>query len=146
MKRGYLGIAFVLVATVIILFNSIITGAVIGPSILHPVNLAAIAIFIAGVILLSEENKLERRLKAEKILKSGAAITKSEDLRKIAKQLGYEERLVKEGYEILDRYGRPLTVVPYHKEVERGTSREILKAVVTGESSYQKRRRRYAQT
>jgi hypothetical protein len=138
MKRGHLGIAFVFAAFLLILFNTIITGAVVGFNLFNPPGFIAIVLFIIGLILMSKQSKLEKSVED---LKRGV-ITDPLKLKQIANRLGYGGRQVKEGYEVLDYKGRPLTVIP-HNYISNGTYMGIKKSLLTGESTHSNRRRRY---
>lgn len=93
-------------------------------------------IFIIGGILLFVRGK-ESNLALE-VKKSGAIITDPRRLRKIANKMGYEGRWVKEGYQVLGKNGRPLTVIPNHN-ISTGVCRSVIDVLSTGKSNFRKR-------
>ncbi|HJZ18838.1 MAG TPA: hypothetical protein VJ208_01930 [Candidatus Nanoarchaeia archaeon] len=52
--------------------------------------------------------------------------------------MGYNTRIVKEGYQVLDENNAPLTVIPY-RSISRGVFYGIRKALKTGKSDFRKR-------
>lgn len=88
------------------------------------------------------EGKLETNL-AQQVINDRKIITKSRDLINISKKMGYQGRQVKEGYQVLGRDGKPLTVIPRHKEVSGGVYQSVIEALATGESSFRKRNINY---
>jgi len=141
-KKRFFGLTLIFVAFLIILFNISFTGAVIGIAPSNSLSLIALVFFIVGLILIIKEGKLEKNL-AQEVLKSSAIITDPKKIKKIARKMHYEGRNVKEGYQILDEYGKPLTVVPLHK-VSGGVYRNIMKALSTGKPNF--RIERYSHT
>ncbi len=131
-----LGIIFILGACFVVFFNHGLTGAVVGILSWNYIDLIALAVLVAGILLFLYENKLERNIASE-ILKSGTVITDPKKIKKIAKEMGYKEgREVKEGYQIIS-HGHPLTVIPHH-HISSGVYRNIMKALSSGESSFRK--------
>ncbi len=137
-KEKILGMALILISFLIISLNISLTGAIIGSFRSDYPSIMALAIFIVGIILFLEENRLERNL-ASDILKKGGVITDPKEIIHIAVKSGYHGREVKEGYEVLDKYGKPLTVIP-HRHISKGVSKEIIKTLATGKSKFKERR------
>lgn len=134
-KRG-LGIGLISISLVILLFNLTPTGAVVGVGFSASLNLIALITFILGLALFLIHS-LEINL-AKEILSRGGVITNSRELIRIARKMDYGERQVKEGFQVLNEYGKPITVIPNHPNVSPGVSRNVLKALSTGESSFRK--------
>ena len=135
-KRKILGIVFVVCSMFVVMFNLKITAAIIGTSLAVGINLLAIILMIWGIVLLSKIN-LETNL-AQQTLQSGAVITNPRKIIKIAKKMGYDSgKEVKEGFQILDDSGKPLTVVPKH-HISSGVYRSIMKSLSSGESNFRR--------
>ncbi len=121
----------------IFVFNSLsgITGNIIIEKFDEQVSsIFGLVLILLGLIVFL--SGLEKNL-AQEVMESGAVITDPRKLRKIATRMGYSGRNVKEGYQILDRAGKPLTVIPRH--LKYGTYKSIIEALATGESSFRKR-------
>jgi hypothetical protein len=121
---------------VIMTINSLeITSFVIGDRLRNTFPIFGIIFMVGGTILFlaGKESNL-----AKKVLESGAVIQDPKKIKKIARKMGYLGRDVKEGYQILDRENKPLTVIPRHN-ISGAVSKEIMKSLFTGESSFRKR-------
>lgn len=123
-----------------------ITGNVISERVSAVSSIFSLMLVIGGVLVFMTEREkkeggLEKNL-AREILQNKQIILDPRKLRKIAnkiaKQQGYSGREVKEGYQILDANGNPLTVIP-HKNISRGVYYSIMEALATGESNFRKR-------
>lgn len=135
MKRYFLGWSLVILSVCIFSFNAFkLTGGVIGVF-SESLNLIAFVFLIVGLTISLREPR-EGNLASE-ILRSGAVITDPKKIKKIAGKIGYYGREVKEGYQILDESGKPLTVIPRH-HISQGVYRNIMKSLSTGESSFRK--------
>lgn len=135
-KRKILGIVLFLIGGFLI-FNSFsgMTGFVVAENIEKNISsIIGLMLVIGGIVLFvrGKEGNLALEIK-----KSGAIITNPKKLRKISNKMGYEGRLVKEGYQVLNN-GRPLTVIPNHN-ISTGVYRSIINALSTGESNFRKR-------
>jgi hypothetical protein len=138
MKRDFFGLSLIIASIFLFAFNAFtFTGAAIGVF-SQSSNLVALAFLILGLALSLREQQ-EGNLASE-LLRSRAVITDPKKLIRTAEKMGYDERNVKEGYQILGENGKPLTVIPRH-HISNGVSKNILKALSTGESSF----RRYQQ-
>lgn len=136
MKKRFFGLTLVLVSILILSFNLTPTAAAIGTSSSNSLNIIALITLIIGLVLFLGDS-LERNLALE-TLKSGAVITDPRKIEKIARKMGYNEgREVKEGYQILDEHGKPLTVIPRHN-ISGGVYRNIMKSLSTGESTFRR--------
>ena len=143
LKRGFgvvlfwIGVAFIL--------NSFsgITGYVVAEEIGKSVSsILGLVFVVGGLALFIRGNKLKTSL-AEEVKKSGVVITNPKKLVSLAKQIGYPGRNRKEGYQVLDLRGVPITIIPRHRSIKKGTYRGIITALSTGESSF---RRTYSHT
>ncbi len=136
-KRRFFAIALILASLFLLSFNLTPTAAVIGTPFSGSLNIASLIMLVAGLVLFIIEGEHERNLAFE-TLKSGAVITDPRKIEKIARKMGYTEgREVREGYQILDDRGKPLTVIPRHN-ISGGVYRGIMKALSTGESTFRK--------
>ena len=133
MKRIF-GILFITISILIAFSNLTIIGAVIGMRASDSLSWIAIAFFVVGIVLLVER---EGNL-ALKVKESGAVITDPKKLKKIARKMSYDLRGVREGTQVLNYDGRPLTVIP-HRRFGTGTYYNIITALATGESSFRRR-------
>lgn len=130
-----LGLFFVFVGILLMLVSTSFT--ITGNAVKEGINLGSSFIgfvFLVGglaLFLASKEGNL-----AKKVLESGAVITNSKKLKKIARKMGYEGREVKEGYQVLDYKDKPLTVIPNHKDVSKRVYYSVMKALSTGESNF----------
>lgn len=136
-----LGILFALAGMILIFDPLRITGFVIAENIGGEINSVLGLVFVIGGIIFfmagrTWEGGLELNL-AQKILKSRKILEHPREIKSIATQMGYGWRAVKEGYQILNKDGTPLTVIPKHN-VAKGTYYGIMKALATGESSFRK--------
>lgn len=73
---------------------------------------------------------------AREVLKSGRVVDYKE-LRKIAVKEGYELRLSREGYKVLNHEGIAITLIPHR--ASKYVSRGILEALSSGEPSFRNR-------
>ena len=136
-----LGVFFLLIGifAFVLTFN---TMNITGNSVLDKIGgsggyfFGIIFVLIGGMLLMSRANSGKNLAQIAK--ESGAIITDGKKLKKIAKKMGYEGREVKEGYQILDLGGTPLTVIPHHN-ISSGVYRSIITALATGESSFRKK-------
>ena len=141
MKRKFFGAILIVVSFLLVSLNTFkLTGGVVGVFSLS-LNLIALTFLILGLALSIRREPHEGNL-ATQILKSGAVETDSRKLRRIAKESGYEIVFAKEGYQILDKDRKPLTIIPYH-HITTGVSKEIIKSLSTGISVFRLRRQRY---
>ncbi len=134
------GMLLILSACFIVFLNHGFTGAVIGLlfSSIGYSDLAALVMLVAGILLHlhgNHEGTLEKNIAAD-ILKSGAVITDPKKIEKIARKMGYEEKEVKEGHQIIYN-NHPLTVIPRHN-ISKGVYYSIMKALSSGESNFRK--------
>lgn len=147
--RGY---SLIILGIIVIFLKPItsLTGFAIADNISAISNWLFIAIG-AGLISIglleargAQEGGLESAL-ARELLERGGVITRRKKLikevKKIEREMGYSHREVKEGYQVLDRQGAPLTVVPNSPDISIGVYRNVLKALATGTPSF--RRERY---
>jgi len=133
-SKRIIGLSLVFLSVFALLFNLRITGAVIGTNFPIGLNFIALVFLIVGLVFFINGG-LERNLAQEK-LESGAVITDPKKIKKIAKKMGYDSgREVREGYEILDDSGKPITVIPNH-QLSRGVYKNIMKSLSTGESNF----------
>ncbi|MBS3094680.1 hypothetical protein J4474_03370 [Candidatus Pacearchaeota archaeon] len=138
MKKYFLkelsgGILF-LVGIILILnsFSEITGFAVVGNINFTEGSILGIVLIIAGIYLFAVGN-LEKNLG---YFEKGAVITDPRKLKKIAKRIGYNGREVKEGYQILNEKGKPVTVIPRH--ISKGVYFNIREALLTGQSNFRK--------
>jgi len=135
-KKRFLGLTIVLVSILILSFNLTPTAAVIGASFPSFLNIIALIILVIGLVLFLADS-LERNLALE-VLRSGAVITDPRKIEKIARKMGYSQgKEVREGYQVLDEQGKPLTVIPRH-HISGGVYRNIMKSLSAGESTFRK--------
>lgn len=139
-RKEMLGLLLILGACFIIILNHGFktTGAVIGllfSSVSYSDFIALIMLVIGILFHIHGGDSLEKNLAAD-ILKSGKMIDKPKEIERIAKKMGYEEREVKEGCQIIYN-GHPLTVIPRH-HISPGVYKSIMKALSTGESSFRR--------
>ena len=118
------------------------TGNVVSERVSSVSSILSLVLIVGGILFMAEGREKKEGNLAQKILDSGAIITDSRKLRKlankIAKQQGYSGREVKEGYQILDANGNPLTVIP-KSHISKGVYYNIMGALATGESNFRKR-------
>lgn len=126
----FFGTLLTISALSIFVFNLRLTGAVVGIS-YENLNFPALIFLITGLALFLHGNRLE--------LLSKKIIDKPEELQRISHRLGYNGRQVKEGYQIIDGEGRPLTVIPRHGPITTGTYHNIRRALMSGEPNFRKR-------
>ena len=111
--KKLIGAVLILTGFIFILNSfSGITGFAVAESVRKiPSSIIGIVLIVGGalVFLRGKESNLALEVK-----KSGAIITNPGKLKKIAHEMGYKGRKVKEGYQILDKDGKPLTVIPKH--------------------------------
>lgn len=142
MKKKIIGGSSALIGAILIL-NSLsgITGFVISQQLENTPSLFfGIILFVGGLalfVLEAREGGLEKNL-ARDILKSGKVLSKSREIKKVVDQMGYNYRETKEGLQVLDKNGRPLTVIPKHPTISFGVYKSIMKALATGESSFRR--------
>ncbi len=137
--KKFLGIFLIALSFIITLSNLTILGAVIGSTASSSLSFLSILFLAIGIalVLVEKEGGLEKTL-AQQILGSGAIITNPKKLRKIARKSGYKDgKEVREGYQVFDYEGNPLTVIPNHN-ISKGVYRSIIKALATGESSFRR--------
>lgn len=157
-----LGITLTIIGLLMILFsNSIITGAAINDKNSSFVSIIGTLVFISGLALIISsrhgKSKLEETAKeaqplrasakkyselrneAQQWLKQGYIPEKTRELISVAKRSGYNIESSREGYKI-KKYGKVITEIPGHKRIKKYTSKNILKALATGESSNYRRR------
>ena len=136
MKRRVFGFVLVIISIVLTLFNSTITGAVIGSNLSNYSNFFASLCFVVGLILMSNGGK---RNIAEEMLKQRRYVDNTRELKGIARKMGY---ILVDGYKEGTRVCRGdevITVIPNHRKVSgRGTIVSILEALSTGESSFRR--------
>ncbi|MGD9275934.1 MAG: hypothetical protein PVJ67_02065 [Candidatus Pacearchaeota archaeon] len=132
MKRG-IGILFFAFGILLIL-NSFhgLTGFAIYEKIREAQSSVFGLMFILVGVFLISLGKLEKGLMK---LKTGV-ITDPNQLKKIARKLGYEGKMVKEGWQVLDEKGKPVTVIP--RRVSRGVFYNIRDALRKGESNFRR--------
>jgi len=137
-------VLFLILGFVLILNSSIrnITGNIIEGGINFGDSLLGLAFISVGLVFfLTKESELEKKVKednlAQQVLKIGKIYSKQREFKRIANRMNYSGREFKEGYQILDYNGNPLTVIPKHK-ISKGVHYSILKALATGESSFRK--------
>ena len=99
-------------------------------------SLIGLAFIIIGILLFLR-GRLEHSLD---LFKSRGIITDPKKLKKVAgriiKQRGHSGREVKEGYQILDKRNKPLTVIPRH--ISKGVYFGIRDALLTGEPNFRR--------
>ena len=135
------GVILILIGIILIL-NSLsgITGFVISESIGTSVSgIIGLAFIIGGVFFLFLSSRKQKEGNLAKMVKdSGTIITNPKKLRKISKQMGYNGMWVKEGYQVLDKNKKRLTMIPHHN-ISEGVYRSIINALSTGKTSFRKR-------
>jgi hypothetical protein len=135
--KRILGVGLLVISIIIIFANKVITGAVIGTNISNSLSFVAVFLFIVGLVLTITIKKPNY---AQEILQSGRFVDKTNDLKKIARKMGYTlDEGHKEGTRIYDGEDI-LTVIPNHRKINaRGTVKSILEALASGESSFRRR-------
>ncbi|MCK5625119.1 hypothetical protein KAI04_04735 [Candidatus Pacearchaeota archaeon] len=139
MKLKWSGFVFILIGFVFIINSSFksITGNIIQEGIHLSGSILGFVFLIAGLVLFLASKKaggLEKNL-AKQILASGKILSKPREFKKIALEMNYNfGKEVKEGTQILDKYGKILTVIPKHN-ISKRVYHSILKAFSTGESN-----------
>jgi len=131
-----LGLVTVVISSIGLILNKSITGAVIGTTVSNSVSLIAIALFIVGLTLMASKD----RNYAQEIIDKGAYMDDTNELRKIARRMGYDlQEAKREGTRVYS--GKAVvTVIPRHRKIQgRETQKSILEALATGESSFRKR-------
>jgi len=116
-----------------------ITGNVVSENIQVTSSILGLVFIIGGIglFLSMKEGKLEKTL-AQQTLENNSVVTDTKKLKKIARKSGYTiGKTVKEGYPIFDKKNNYITVIPY-RHVSIGVSKNILRALATGESSFRK--------
>lgn len=152
LEKRALGYSLIILGIIVIFLKPIlsITGSALAENIFIVSNWLFIIIGI-GLILIGlaearevQEGELESAI-AKELLRRGGVITKRKQLikevKKIEREMGYSHREVKEGYQVLNRHGAPLTVVPNSPDISVGVYRGVLKALAIGMPSF--RRERY---
>jgi hypothetical protein len=135
-KGKTIGIILIICSMLSVTFNPRITGAAINTNLIFGMDILSIFFMILGILLLTQFS-LEKNL-AQQTLQSGAIITDPKKIIKIAKKMGYNSsKKVKEGFQILDDSGKPLTVVPRH-HISSGVYRSIMKSLSSGESNFRR--------
>lgn len=137
MYRKIIGIILFLIGAILI-FNSFsgMTGFVVSNLVGKGISsILGFGFIIGGGILLILESRLERNL--EDFKNKTAIITDPKKLMKIANRLGYDRRNVKEGCQILNEKGKPITVIPKHSFSKR-VYFNIRDALLTGQSNFRK--------
>jgi len=134
-KRSVGAFLFLIGVIVLISSQSGITGNVVSEMVDSVSSVFGLLFIIVGLVLMAYRG-LERDL-AREIKKRGEVITDPKKLKKVLKKGGYEGRDVKEGYQILDREGNPLTVIPRHN-LSRGVFYNILNTLEKGESNFRR--------
>jgi len=159
-KRG-LGIGLLFVGIFLIATNKTITGNAIGIKEQDSLGIFGIIIFILGISLITISNRsgLERHILpyetihqgnntyppeeknyAQEIIDNKKTLDRSKDLLKIAGKMGYEIKGgYREGIRVIDSEGKTITAIPTHRKINPHTSRDILKALATGNSTLKKR-------
>lgn len=145
MRKQVIG-GFLSLLGAILILNSFsgITGFAISKGIgTSTSTIFGIVLFVCGLALLAlgEQESLEKRLQenlARDILKRGRVLSKPREIKKVVDQMGYDYRKTKEGLQVLDRNGRPLTVIPKHPTISYGVYKNIMKALATGESNFRR--------
>lgn len=131
-------IIFIGVTMILRSFSGSITGYVISETFgANSFSLIGLIIVIFGFIVFEVSKKKLENL-AQEAIDSGKVVTNARELKKIANKMNYSGKNVKEGYQILDKYEKPLTVIPNHKEISPGVSRKILYSLATGESNFRR--------
>jgi len=135
-KKRIFGLSFITLAVVIIILNAKITGAFVGTVFSNSLSFAALIFFVVGILLFFEKQKNY----AQEVLESRRYVDKTGELKRIAREMGYE--LVegyREGTRVL-KGDKVLTVIPKGKRVNgKGTIISILEAMATGESNFRRR-------
>lgn len=130
------GIILIAAGIVLVLNSSPgITGFIISEFISRGASSALGLVFIVGGILLFLRGK-ESNLALE-VKKSGAILTNPKKLIKIAGKMGYQGRMINEGYQVLDEKRKPLTVIP--SRISKGVFYDIIDALSTGMPNFRKR-------
>ncbi|MBI2042866.1 hypothetical protein HYT25_00565 [Candidatus Pacearchaeota archaeon] len=130
MNRGkFLGYVLIIVGMLFISFPSSITGAVINTGIVNSVKIILGLGFVVGGIALVISG-LERLRRARML--------NSRELKNIAEDMGFDLKVAREGYEVLDENGNPITVIPHHRDISSGTYHSIKKALLSGESNFRR--------
>ena len=129
----------------IFILNSLssITGFIISQNLGKGVgSIFGLVFIICGILIFVSSREVKEGNLAKQLLENGAIVQDSKKLRKIAKKVGKQEgyfgREVEEGYQILNKNKKPLTVIPRHN-ISAGVYRSIMNALVTGESNFRKR-------
>ena len=135
---------FVLGVFFIINSKANITGAVIGISINSTFSLIlGIAfVFVSVILFIVGKEDLEQRLNEAGIaLQQRRIYTKRNELIRLAIRCGYElSKGRREGTLVKDPHtGAIITVISDHPTILYGTSRGIMRALATGQSSYRRR-------
>lgn len=139
-----IGALMFFIGTILILNSfSGITGFVVAESIGKGISsILGFALIVGGILFMAEGREEKEGNLAQKILDSGAIILDPRKLRKIAKKISRQQKYfgkeVKEGYQILDANGNPLTVIP-HNHISKGVYHNIMEVLATGESNFRKR-------
>jgi len=138
-KKRILGFVFIILSIGITISNITTTGAVIGTSLSNYFSIVAIVLLIVGIILISSRD----RNYAQEILDNKRYVDKEKEIKSIAKKMGYYiEEAHREGTKVYNEKGGDIiTVIPHHRRgIKKGTSRNILEALASGESNFKKRR------
>jgi hypothetical protein len=134
-RKTAVGLFFLFLGAVSIVYDIRLTGAVIGGGFFSGIGTIGILSFIlGGVMLVMGSNKYETR--ARQLYNSGGFYENPNDLTRLARKMGYVlETGHKEGTKVLHQ-GMPITVIPNHPRIKaKGTGRSILEALLNRESS-----------
>ncbi|MEK6819575.1 MAG: hypothetical protein AABY03_00045 [Nanoarchaeota archaeon] len=128
-KKRLFGYAAIIIGLFLISFPTTITGAVIETNFVKGIKIVfGLSFVISGIVLVI--SGLERLRRARTL--------NARELKNIAEEMGYRLINVKEGSEVLDENGNPITVIPHHREVSQGTYHGIKKALLSGESNFRR--------
>jgi hypothetical protein len=159
-KRGF-GIGLLFISIFLIATNKVITGNIIGIKNQTPLGIFGIIVFLIGLslIIISKKSGLERHILpfetispgndtypqenknyAQEALDNGKTVDRRRDLLKIAGRMGYTIKGgYNEGIRVFDLDGNTITAIPSHSRVNPNTSKDILRALATGKSTFKKR-------
>ena len=143
--KRFVGVLLFWVGVVVILnsfsFGSNITGFAINTMTWKiGFSLFGLLVLVGGIVLfMMAGREVKEGNLAQQVKDSGAIILKTSKLKSIARKM-YTIKNVKEGTQVLDANGRPITVIPNHRTVTPGVYRSIIGALASGHSSF----RRYA--